>query len=255
MANYYGNDADNIEDGVFVNFYGGDGNDVLLGTNVPNQIYGGQGNDLLGGSVNQAADGFGTLDEPFFPTDFLPSGNDYLEGGSGLDGLFGADGDDIIYGGDGSDSGTVQGLIGAYIVAGLYGGEGDDTIFGGRDNDNLFGGPGKDLLYGGPDKDWFYFDSALNKKTNVDQIRDFSLSDNDKIVLSKAIFTDIGSTLKKNEFHIGKNATTKKQRILYDDDKGKLFFDHDGRGGDAKILFARLEKGLDLGAGDFVMIA
>ena len=47
MANFYGTDRD---DGItlsdFVNYFGGDGNDLLAGNATPNQIYGGPGNDV-----------------------------------------------------------------------------------------------------------------------------------------------------------------------------------------------------------------
>jgi hypothetical protein len=43
MANFYGNDADNLAiAGGLVNFYGGDGNDALFGDGNANELDGGQ---------------------------------------------------------------------------------------------------------------------------------------------------------------------------------------------------------------------
>src|SRR5262245_26149830 len=106
MANFYGNDADNLSNGdvggAFVNYYGGDGNDQLAGSGtggtLDNAIYGGQGNDILSGSQLTGSTGNGTT-VPYANYQFLtPSGNDYLDGGAGRDGIFGADGNDTIYG-------------------------------------------------------------------------------------------------------------------------------------------------------------
>ena len=42
---------------------------------------------------------------------------------------------------------------------------------------NCFGGAGKDNLTGGGGRDAFVFDTSLNKRTNVDKITDFNVSD------------------------------------------------------------------------------
>jgi hypothetical protein len=75
------------------------------------------------------------------------------------------------------------------------------------------------------------------------------------MVLSEAIFTEIGDKLKNKQFYIGKNATDHKQRIIYNDNNGKIFYDEDGKGGAPKVLFAIVHKDLDMHASDFVMIA
>src|SRR5437763_1707852 len=131
MASYNGTDADNVQAGGFVNYYGGDGNDYLSGDATPNQLYGGQGNDILLGSQNLTFSGSGTLADPFVLTSFAPSGDDYIEGGTDADIVYAADGNDTIYGGDGNDSGVVTAISGSSYVAGLYGGDGNDLLDGG----------------------------------------------------------------------------------------------------------------------------
>jgi Ca2+-binding RTX toxin-like protein len=177
MANFYGNDLDNLAAGGFSNYYGGDGRDIMLGDANPNENYGGQGNDFLGGSIYTGLTGDGSQANPYKPSGFPASGNDYLEGGTGDDAAYGADGNDVIYGGDGNDSGVFQGYFNLYFVGGLFGGDGDDLIFGGAGDDDIYGGNGNDTLYGGADTDWFYFDTPLNKSTNVDRISGLSLKD------------------------------------------------------------------------------
>src|SRR5207253_3160754 len=103
MANFYGSDPDEQVYSGFVNYYGGDGNDILQGDATPNQLYGGQGNDFLAGSVYTVLTGTGTPANPYVFSGFGASGDDYLEGGAGRDAIYAADGNDTIYGGDGDD--------------------------------------------------------------------------------------------------------------------------------------------------------
>jgi Ca2+-binding RTX toxin-like protein len=124
----------------------------LAGTPTANEIYGGQGNDVLLGTTYLTfppVGGTGAFGNPTFG----PSGNDYLEGGTGDDIGYGADGDDTIYGGDGNESGTISAFSGQTFVGGLFGGDGNDFIDGGNGNDSLDGGNGNDSLYGGSGND------------------------------------------------------------------------------------------------------
>ena len=59
----------------------------------------------------------------------------------------------------------------------------------------------------------------------------------------------------KAEFFVGSKPHDKSDRIIYNAKNGDLFFDHDGKGGDAKVLFAVLDDHLHLKVGDFLMIA
>jgi Ca2+-binding RTX toxin-like protein len=100
---------------------GGDGNDLIVGSQQRDLIYGGDGHDrLLGQGGNDSIDG--------------GSGGDWIEGGSGNDRLSGADGVDIIFGGSGDDQ--------------IHGGDGGDYLIGGSGDDDLYGGGGADWIFG-----------------------------------------------------------------------------------------------------------
>ncbi|MCB1501682.1 MAG: hypothetical protein KDK07_18170 [Bauldia sp.] len=147
----------------------------------------------------------------------------------------------------------------------LYGGEGGDLLIGQSYNDDLYGGNGPDTLYGaygndylngGLGKDAFAFDTALNKNNNVDIIADFDTND-DIFWLSKNVFQKIGNVgnfLSSKKFEEGKNATKSKTKILYDDNKGNLYYTKKGDEGN-KVKFAEVAKHTDLDAHDFYIIA
>ena len=99
-------------------FNGGNGSDIIVGTNAGDTINGKGGDDLLIGL----------------------NGNDQIFGGNGTDILFGNAGDDLLDGGAGLDI--------------LFGGDGNDTLDGGNGTDVLFGGDGNDVLVGGNGADY-----------------------------------------------------------------------------------------------------
>jgi Ca2+-binding RTX toxin-like protein len=43
-------------------------------------------------------------------------------------------------------------------------------------------------------------------------------------------------------------------RVIYETDTGKLFYDADGKGGAAKVHFATLNAGLNLTSADFFVV-
>ncbi len=240
----------------FASIYGGQGADLAFGGQIADSIYGGGDDDLLMGGL------FNLLPAGGRATHAEPSGNDVLDGGAGNDAIYGFDGADAIFGGDGHDAMIVITVANApflgggtrTILAGLYGGDGNDFIDGGRGNDDISGGGNADILNGGDGTDRFHFDATLDKINNVDTILDFAVGV-DKIALSQTIFAAIGPKLSNGEFYLGGRAHDGSDRIVYKESKGKLFYDEDGQGGDPKVLFALLDKHLDLHASDFVMVA
>ena len=76
---------------------------------------------------------------------------------------------------------------------------------------------------------------------NVDMIVDFT-SGTDKIALDDAVFTAIGGlgALNANAFFAGTAAHDADDRIIYDSATGNLFYDADGNGAGAAVLFATL---------------
>lgn len=261
------------------------GNSAINGTGneLANVLSGNPGNNLLkGGGGNDTLNGGG--------------GNDTLNGGTGNDLLWGQPGDDYLHGGTGSDvvsyataalgvavnlaagvaSGgdgndtlvsvesaagsvhddTLKGTVGKNILLGF---SGNDTLDGGAGNDDMSGGAGDDRLTGRGGQDTFGFSDALNATTNVDRITDFMAID-DTIQLDRAIFTGIATgNLALGRFHSAPGATEAHDpgdRIVYNSDTGKLYYDADGNGANSSaILFATLVGAPTLTNADFLIVA
>lgn len=114
------------------------------------------------------------------------------------------------------------------------------------------GGLGADTLQGGTGADSYVFSSALGGG-NVDAIVGFSVAD-DTIVLNNAVFTGLSTgALAAGEFVIGAAAADADDHIIYNSATGQLYFDADGNGGGAAILFATLAAGLALTNNDFIV--
>jgi len=116
-----------------------------------------------------------------------------------------------------------------------------NIIQGNSGNNFLSGKDGNDTLIGGYGYDQFIFDTKLNALNNVDVISDFTPSE-DKIVLSSSIFKKSTGANKADFFSVyGVDAITKDTRILYDQNKGLLYYDADGNKSTYKpVLFAKL---------------
>ena len=127
----------------------GGSNDVIVGSNGPDDIDSRGGDDIVCGRDGddniRAGRGNDTVDGG--------KGNDTINGGMGDDRLLGRQGDDTINGGEGDD--RIDGNQGDDILNGdegddrIRGGNGDDIIDGGEGNDRLEGGNGDDTLTGG----------------------------------------------------------------------------------------------------------
>jgi serralysin len=148
-----------------------------------------------------------------------------------------------------------QTLVGNDGINVLKGFLGNDTIHGGLGNDQLWGGRGNDSLTGGAGLDSFVFEQALSSTSNKDVITDFNVAD-DRFLLDDAIFTGFAGalgTIAANRFLVGSNATAIDHRIVYEQATGKVFYDADGSGAGAKILFAEVTANLALTRSDFVL--
>lgn len=221
-------------------------------------------------------------------------GNDELWGRGGNDDLRGADGDDLLNGGLGDDllkgnagtdtasyAGSATGVTVSLAVVGaqdtggggidtlssvenLTGSSYDDTlsgnglanvIAGSAGADTINGALGNDTLTGNSGNDVFRFDTALNAASNADTITDFSVAA-DTIQLDDDIFTQAGAvgTLDAGAFVIGTVAGDAGDRVIYDPATGNLYYDADGNGGGAQVLFAHLAPGLAMTNADFQII-
>ncbi len=157
-------------------------------------------------------------------------------------------GNDILKGLGGNDLLTAAGGI--------------DTLRGGVGADQLLGGTGRDTLDAGvdTDADRFVFNTGLNAKRNVDTILNFDRADRDKIVLDDAVFTSLllgsGVTERKltdAEFTVATEATTKADRIIYDQVSGSLYYDADGSRSGAMVKVAQLNEGQTLSFTDILI--
>jgi Ca2+-binding RTX toxin-like protein len=134
----------------------------------------------------------------------------------------------------------------------IEGGSGRDELVGLGGDDALHGGLGLDFLEGGAGADRFVFDTAPGTVSNFDRIMDFAA--NDLIALDRAIFGALpgrGAALAGDAFVLGVRAEDAEDRIVYDRATGNLYYDADGNGAGARILFAQLDAGKALGAADF----
>jgi Ca2+-binding RTX toxin-like protein len=136
----------------------------------------------------------------------------------------------------------------------LTGNELANTLWGNNGGNTLNGGAGSDTLSGFGGADTFAFTTALGAG-NVDAVTDF-VAGTEKIALDDAVFAGIGGigALNANAFVSGSTAQDADDRILYDAATGNLFFDADGNGAGAAVLFANLTNHAALTAGDFMVI-
>ncbi|WEZ88825.1 retention module-containing protein [Pseudomonas sp. NyZ480] len=114
-------------------------------------------------------------------------GADTLMGGAGNDIIFGQGGNDYLDGGKGNDI-----LLGGAGNDTLLGGDGNDLLFGGAGNDALTGGKGNDILSGGAGADTFVWKLG---DIGQDVIKDFKMSEGDRLDLSDLLQGERGSTI------------------------------------------------------------
>lgn len=268
---------------------GGDGAMNIIGTSENEILFVGRGNKVI--AMGEGDDI--VIVKPVAGTDLLNEkitidggkGADIMQGGRGAETFVVDDVRDIVHDDGGKDAvkasvdyqlpdeietltltgtaklglgnkaaNTITGSGKANVLDGLGG---NDTVTGGGGKDTVAGGKGKDSLTGGDKADTFVFDAKLGK-SNVDTITDFEHG-TDIIALDDAIFAAIGTKLEKSEFY-AKAGVTKahdaSDRIIYNTESGKLFYDDDGNkaGGHAPILFATLASHPALDHRDFAIV-
>lgn len=273
----YGNALDNVvEGGAQGDFlFGFVGNDILRGGAGADVLDGGAGHDVLDGGASGDAMIGGSGNDIFY----VDSANDIVIEGAdpGFDTIFTTLAtytlanwvENLSFSGTGNFNGTgnpvgneMTGSIGNDTLSGMDGDDrligfgGADVLNGGNGNDLLQGGTGSDQLTGGAGADRFRVDTALSA-SNVDNITDF-VSGTDKIELSRAVFSALGlGALPESAFSVGSaggSIEDPDDRIIYDPETGSIYYDPDGGGGVAPILFARLAPNTSLDAGDFVIV-
>ncbi|BCU14698.1 beta strand repeat-containing protein [Microcystis aeruginosa] len=158
-----------------------------------------------------------------------------------------------------SDSGNDR-LTGNSLNNTLTGGGGNDQLTGQDGNDSLIGGFGDDLLTGGNGSDNFIFNSST---LGIDAISDFTPG-SDKIVLSKAIFTALQSSIGNGFSQPAEFASvddddlvaTSSAFIVYSTGSGSIYYNQNGSaaGLGSGSEFANLLTVPTLMAADFTLI-
>jgi len=274
-----GDDSYFVDGNDYVVEYAGDGNDIVYA----------RSSFALG--VGMSVESLGTVDNAATTAinltgnalDNYVTGNagaNTLNGGGGSDILWGRGGDDsyfadmndvvIEYAGEGNDivyaggnytlvAGLSVELLGtvdntATTAINLKGNELGNYVTGNAGANTIDGGAGADYLEGRGGADSFAFTTALGSG-NVDTIADF-LSGTDKIALDDAIFAGIGGPggLNANAFFAGTAAHDTDDRIIYDRAAGQIYYDADGSGAGAAVLFASVAGAPALTASDFTVI-
>jgi len=208
------------------------------------------------------------------------AGNDVLDGRSGTDVLIGGTGDDTylvdfssatVVENDGQGTDQVNSSVG-FDLSGQYierltltrssdiNGRGNslDNILVGNAGDNVLNGRrGSDVLTGGLGDDTFVFRDAL-RASNIDTITDFSVGA-DTIQLSRTVFGALAGTGVLSLAQFAANASGTAQdaddRIIYETDTGKLFYDSNGSAAGGSVQFAQLGAGLALTNADFTVVS
>lgn len=236
---------------------GGAGHDTLSGGAGNDRLDGGTGNDSLVGGAGHDTYVVDAAGDRIAETSTVASEVDLVQ--SSVNWTLGANLERLALAGSGVIHATGNAL--ANVLSGnaaanvLNGGAGHDALSGGAGNDWLVGGTGKDVLTGGAGLDAFRFLTTPSATLDVDRITDFVAAD-DRIDLDNAVYTALGptGTLGAAAFRTGTAAADASDRVVYDAASGQLFYDADGSGAGAAVLFATVTAHTAVTAGDFLIV-
>ncbi|MBD9372175.1 M10 family metallopeptidase [Rhizobium sp. ARZ01] len=224
---------------------GNGGNDKLWGLAANDRLFGGNGNDLLiGGTGGDTLDGSAGCDTA-----------SYAQASKGLTASLA---NAAINTGEahGDTYRAVEDLLGSSFSDRLYGNASGNQINGGSGNDLISGAVGNDILTGGTGADGFLFNTAP-RTDNVDRITDFSVP-SDTIHLENSIFTALGAAgaLVAAAFRANTSglAADGSDRIIYETDAGRLFYDSNGNESGGRTQIASLSSGLNMNHLDFMVV-
>jgi Ca2+-binding RTX toxin-like protein len=203
---------------------GGGGNDIYVVDNAGDTVD--ETNDTPGGVDTAMVSATWTMGTSLEKVVMTGGASQTITGNAGANTITGNAVANIVHAGSGND--TVIGLAGA------------DKLWGGAGNDAIRGGAGNDSLWGDAGADVFLFNSA-----GADTIKDFTHLTDD-FAVDKAFFTAIGATGNLGAARFasatdigatsGGTGVTTADRILYDSDSGKLYYDANGSGVGGRVL-------------------
>jgi Ca2+-binding RTX toxin-like protein len=196
------------------------------------------------------------------------AGADTMKGGAGHD-TYRVDnaGDTVIEGG-GQGTDLVQASVSCSLAANVEnltlagtaniaatGNTLSNTIVGNAGNNLIAGKGGRDKLTGGGGADSFLFDTVPGL-ANYDTVADFNAAA-DRIVLDRSIFSALATgLLSADAFTKGSVAADAEDRIIFNTGNRNLYYDRDGTGGAAAVIFAHLDGNQSaLSNTDFVVVA
>lgn len=255
IVGYGGNDS-LYGDSGYDELWGGYGSDLLDGGAAADAMYGGAGNDVYivdssGDVVNESLSGSGGTDTVQSSVSLNLANTSRIFGNV----------ENLTLQGTANLSGTGNGLANALTGnAGgnvLRGGGGADRVNGAGGNDKLYGDLGNDILTGGSGYDQFVFNTRIGPG-NVDKITDFNVTQ-DTILLDNAVMAGLGvklGTLSAASFWKSTTglAHDSSDRIIYETDTGKLFYDNNGNAAGGAVHIATLNPKLPLTHADFLII-
>lgn len=248
--------------------------DTLVGSSVVNQLRGEGGNDYLDGGFGGDTMQGGAGNDIYVVDNTADRVDETLGGNLGVDTIrtalsyslssttqiLGTVENLVLMGSsaiNGTGNAVNNSIVGNSAANTLSGLAGNDVLNGVGGNDFLFGGLGNDTLMGGAGIDNFVFNSALSATLNVDRITDFVVAD-DTIRLENAVFTALtvlgtlaAGAFVKNTTGLAADAS---DRIIYETDTGKLYYDSNGSAAGGSIHFATLTANLALTNADFYVI-
>lgn len=219
-----GNASDNM-------LTGNSGNNTLTGNNGNDTLDGGAGNDtLVGGAGN---DTYVVDSASDVVTEAASGGTDLVQ--SSVNWTLGTEVENLTL------TGSAATATGNTLANTIVGNDSANTLSGKEANDTLTGGAGADI-----------FGFQVLTSAGVDSITDFSLDDQLAFTTTGA-FTGLtfasgtsGALLSSSaQFSSGTVATasTAAERLIYDTDDGKLYYDSDGTGATAAVQIATLTYG------------
>ena len=275
---FAGSGNDSVEGGDGNDFaFDGEGNDYLSGGDGDDRLIATEGDDtLIGGDGNDRLE---------VDAGFSPAGNDVVVGGDGRDALH-------FYGrqvvidlesgtlvgtpgfGTGTVTATLEGIEDVFVQQGsayIIGNSEDNVLASFTfEDDTIVGAGGNDTLNAAGGNDRYVFNVEPGEE-NADIIQYFTrheIEGIDKIVLDSSVMTELGAAGNFSEederFYSAAGATGGAEdddRVIYDTDAGRLYYDPDGSGDATAQLIATVFVAMDanmqpdvLRAGDIVVI-
>ncbi len=222
-----------------IDLTGNERDNIVVGNAAHNALDGGGGNDSL---IGLGGDDWYFVDSGTLVYEAAGGGNDRVFARSSFQLGAGAE-VELLTTTDNAGTGAID-LGGDGFAQAIFGNDGANVLDGKGGSDTLMG-------FGGADT--FAFTTALGAD-NVDLIYGFT-SGSDRVSLDHSVFTGLGvGTLSASAFVAGAAAGDADDRIVFDQTSGNLFYDADGSGAGAAVLFATLTGGATITASDFTVV-